>query len=69
MKYQRKPPITPTLKRIYCSQMSCIDFPDVIFSPQRMKATKCPSDEISLSNKVAANNTDFPDDVEYVLCC
>lgn len=37
--------------------------------PQRMKATKCPSDEISLSNKVAVNHTDFPDDVEYVLCC
>lgn len=31
-----------------------------------MKATKCPSDEISLSNKVAVNNSDFPDDVEYV---
>lgn len=34
-----------------------------------MKATKCPSDEISLTNKVAVNNTDFPDDVEYVKLC
>lgn len=32
---------------------------------QRMKATKCPSDEISLTNKVAVNPTDFPEDVEY----
>lgn len=30
-----------------------------------MKATKCPSDEVSLTNKVAVNNTDFPEDVEY----
>lgn len=36
---------------------------------QRMKATKCPSDEISLSNKVAVNSSDFPDDVEYVNHC
>lgn len=34
---------------------------------QRMKATKCPSDEISLTNKVAVNPTDFPEDVEYAI--
>ncbi|XP_031632428.1 vesicle-fusing ATPase 1-like [Contarinia nasturtii] len=32
----------------------------------RMKATKC-SSEISFTNKVAVNNTDFPDEVEYIL--
>lgn len=32
-----------------------------------MKASKCPSDEISLTNKVAVNVADFPEDTEYVM--
>lgn len=29
-----------------------------------MKATKCPSDELSLTNKCIVNSSDFPDEIE-----
>ncbi|XP_073833104.1 comatose [Musca autumnalis] len=31
----------------------------------RMKATKCPTDELSLTNKAIVNVNDFPEDVKY----
>lgn len=31
----------------------------------RMKATKCPTDELSLTNKAIVNSNDFPDDIKY----
>lgn len=32
-----------------------------------MKAVKCPSDELSVTNKAIVNNNDFADDVRYLL--
>ena len=33
---------------------------------QRMKAIKCPTDELSISNCAVINPNDFPDNVKYV---
>lgn len=33
---------------------------------QRMKATKAPTEELSLTNRVAVNGGDFPEDMQYV---
>lgn len=52
--------------RLFCIKQSIILIIFIIWYLQRMKATKCPSDEISLTNKVAVHVSDFPDDVEYV---
>lgn len=34
-----------------------------------MKATKCPTDELSLTNRAIVNVGDFPEDVKWVLRC
>lgn len=34
-------------------------------SLQRLKATKCPTDELSLTNRAIVNVGDFPDDVKW----
>lgn len=31
-----------------------------------MKATKCPTDELSLKNRAIVNSTDFPEDIKYI---
>lgn len=31
-----------------------------------MKAVKCPSDELSLTNKCIVNSSDFPEEIEYI---
>lgn len=41
-----------------------IDFQFFSLFLQRMKASKCPSDELSLTNKAIVNGADFPDDVQ-----
>lgn len=33
---------------------------------QRMKATKCPTDELSLTNKAIVNGHDFPSEIQYI---
>lgn len=36
------------------------------FYLQRMKAVKCPTDELSLTNKAIVNDIDFDDSTKYV---
>ena len=36
----------------------------IILLIQRMKASRCPTDELSLSNCAVVNKEDFPDDVK-----
>lgn len=34
------------------------------FNPQNMKATKCPTDELSLTNRAIVSPSDFTDDIK-----